>query len=449
MTFLKIRKDGIKFVMNRKKIIFLLFTLILFIANIISFTSLLSKEKELSLHNNENLRVSYFKWATLELTNPFEVNESRFPHDSMISIKGRIYSKSDETNKSGIEVIIQVDSIDYPSYNDFTDLNGRFTINYVIDPNLDVYSPHEIKAIPINYVTNPPGGYIENPDFYTINVNTNSYFEITFDGDPATPKLTEEMFDITGFLRFYNGMGIPNKQVDYFWLDGATILDQGFFITDGTGALSGIQVPITSASDLTLKLNFSEPPFVNYSERFIYNIKIFPDITWDLNIAYTTTEGTIYILTGTLFSSTNPSLRISNREVEVYFNGTYVVSATTDINGFFYSEFPIPLGNGTASIQVQLVDFAGKDISSPLQYILVESAPPLLPGGGGLPPFLLFSLIFFPILAGIVAGLAVYGFKYYKKQEEESRVISLPLESKIKNLKILKDSGRLEESISY
>ncbi|MFX1242688.1 MAG: hypothetical protein ACFFA7_15675, partial [Promethearchaeota archaeon] len=36
-----------------------------------------------------------------------------------------------------------------------------------------------------------------------------------------------------------------------------------------------------------------------------------------------------------------------------------------------------------------------------------------------------------------------------KKQEKESRVANIPLESKFKNLKILKDSGRLEESISY
>ncbi|MFX1590653.1 MAG: hypothetical protein ACFFC1_21175, partial [Promethearchaeota archaeon] len=66
-----------------------------------------------------------------------------------------------------------------------------------------------------------------------------------------------------------------------------------------------------------------------------------------------------------------------------------------------------------------------------------------------LPPFLLFSLIFFPILIGIIVGLGIYGFFFYKKQEEESRVVNIPLESKILNLKILKDSGRLEESLSY
>ncbi|TKJ20815.1 MAG: hypothetical protein CEE43_11250, partial [Promethearchaeota archaeon Loki_b32] len=41
------------------------------------------------------------------------------------------------------------------------------------------------------------------------------------------------------------------------------------------------------------------------------------------------------------------------------------------------------------------------------------------------------------------------GYRFYKKQEKESRVVNIPLESKLINLKILKDSGRLEESISY
>ncbi|MBY9012533.1 MAG: hypothetical protein KGD70_09185, partial [Candidatus Lokiarchaeota archaeon] len=46
-------------------------------------------------------------------------------------------------------------------------------------------------------------------------------------------------------------------------------------------------------------------------------------------------------------------------------------------------------------------------------------------------------------------GLAFYGYRYYKKQDKLSKVVNLPLENKIINLKILKESGRLEESLSY
>ncbi|UCC21200.1 MAG: hypothetical protein JSV62_07970 [Promethearchaeota archaeon] len=394
---------------------------------------------------SNNLENSAPLWATLSLTNPAEINESRFTLGSTISIQGRLYNSIPPTEgKDGYTVDIEINDVVDSNFNDITQGGGYFQIDYTIDLYLDVYSRHKISVS----VRNPPPDVdIINTDYYIIDVNTTSNFEITY--YDTSPKLTEEKFNIIGSLRYDNGLGIPDKQVDYVWLDGLTTVDADFFISGETGGLSDPQIPITSASDLTLKLNYSEPPFVSYSERFIYNIKVFSDVQWDLNIDYTTTEGATYILTGTLFSSTDPSLRISNREVEVYFNNTYVTSATTDTNGYFTSSFIVPLRNGTASIHVQLVNIIGKDISSVPQYILVESAPPTLPGGGGLPPFLLFSIIFFPILGGVVAGLAVYGYKYYKKQEKESRVINLPLESKINNLKILKDSGRLEESISY
>jgi hypothetical protein len=210
-----------------------------------------------------------------------------------------------------------------------------------------------------------------------------------------------------------------------------------------------IVVPNTVSNPLTLKLNYSNNPFVDYCEIIIGNIEIFSGINWDLEMEYTTTEGADYILRGTLTSNTNSSLKIYNRVVEIFYNSTSKGTSITDSSGTFSHIFNIPMQNGTASIQVQLVNDAGKTISSPIQYILVEPLPQTTPLTPELPPFLLFSLIFFPILASIIAGLAVYGYKFYKKQEEESRVVNVPLESKIVNLKILKDSGRLEESISY
>ncbi|MFX1594385.1 MAG: hypothetical protein ACFFCL_16965, partial [Promethearchaeota archaeon] len=390
-------------------------------------------------------------WATLDLTNPSEVNNTRFYHYSTISIKGRLYNEFNESiDTSGVNVAIEVDDFIDMRYTNTTVTNGYFTIRYTIDPFLDVYSSHKIE---VNVTDPEPGG----PDseiiyhhFYMINVSATSDFDITSHDDTSTPKLTEEYFNLNGYLNYDNGLGIPGAIVNYYWIAGATIISQGSFPTDVSGSLMNLKVPITSESYLTLKFNYSDPPEVDYSEDFISNIKVFSDITWDLDIDYTTTEGAMYSLTGTLYSITDPSLRINNREIFIYYNGTIVDTVTTGPDGTFASSFQVPQGNGTASIQVQLNEFVvTKDIRSPLQYIIVESAPPLLPGGGGLPPFLLFSLIFFPILAGIIAGLAVYGFKYYKKQEETSRVVNLPLESKIKNLKILKDSGRLEESISY
>ena len=397
--------------------------------------------------NNKNLKISLPLWATLSLTNPSEINGSRFTLGSTISVKGRLYNKIPPIEgKAGYIVDIEINGIVDSTYNDITDSNGYFQIDYTIDLFLDVYSSHEIT---VSVRNPPPSVEVENNDFYIIDVNTTSYFDIISHDDILTPKLTEEDFNLNGYLNYDNANGIPSGSVNYYWLNGPSIISQGSFFTDGSGLLTSLQIPNTFVSQLTLKLNYSNPPYVGYSETSIPNIKIFSDVTWNLNIDYTTREGDTYTLTGVLSSITNPSLRISNRDVEVYFNGTYIDTATTASDGRFTSNFLVPQGNGTASLQVQLVNSAGKDISSSIEYILVESALPSNPGGGGLPPFLIFSLIFFPILAGVVAGLAVYGIKFYKKQEKESRVVNLPLESRIKNLKILKDSGRLEESISY
>jgi hypothetical protein len=320
----------------------------------------------------------------------------------------------------------------------------------MIDPSLDIYSSHKIDVIVTDSEPGGPGSEIEYIDFYTIEVNATSYFSIVSHDDVSIPKLTEEDFNLNGFLYYDNGNGIPSVSVNYYWLSGSTIVSQGSFLTDSSGALTNLEIPNTGASYLTLKFNYSNAPYVNYSEIEIPNIKIFSDIAWDLNIDYLTNVGANYVLTGTLFSSTNPSLRINDRDVEIFYNGTTQGTTTTASDGTFSHTFRINPPNGTASIQTQLVhDVTGKDISSSLQYIVVEPAPTSATGPFVWPPFLIFSIIFFPILSVIIAVLAVFGYRYYKKQEKESRVVTIPLESKIKNLKILKDSGRLEESISY
>ncbi|MFX0023082.1 MAG: hypothetical protein ACFE9S_12215 [Candidatus Hermodarchaeota archaeon] len=435
---------------KKQNTIGILILVLIIIVNFINFTSTINLFFNETTDNiNPNPKMSGWLWATLDLTNPLEVNNSRFTHYDMISVKGHLYNKIDKTNKSGINVAIEIDDVVDMGYTDVTDSWGRFDISYTIDPFLDVYSAHKIEVVVTDLEPGGPGSEIEYHHFYIIYVNATSYFDILSHDDTSIPKLTEEDFNLNGYLNYDNGDGIVFESVNYFWFSGPSIISQGSDLTGASGALPILQVPITTASQLTLKFNYSDPPNIEFSEYSIPNIKVFSDVAWNLDIDYTTRERALYTLTGILSSSTNPSLKINNREVEVYFNGTQIDTATTRADGSFTSTFRIPDRNGTASIQVQLVNSAGKDISSTPQLIFVESAPSSPFGGGGLPPFLIFSLIFFPILAGIVAGLAVYGYKYYKKQEKESRVVSIPLESKFRNLKILKDSGRLEESISY
>jgi hypothetical protein len=442
-----------KFVNNQhyKKKLFTTIAFLLFLGislNFFTFSNMLSNYK--ISYTKEKPKMAWF-WATLDLTNPGEVNNSLFTHYESISVRGRLYNKIDGSNKSFINVAIEVDDIVDMSYTDITDGNGQFDINYIIDGFLDVYSSHKIEVVVTDTEPGGPGSEIEYHDFYNIYVNATSDFFISSSDNLAIPKLTEENFNFDVNLRYDNGQGIPFANVNYYWLDGSTIVSQGFIPTDGSGYLGSgsLQIPITSASYLTLKFNYSNSPFISYSEESFLDIAIFSDVAWNLNIINPTTEGVMYTLTGTLSSSTDFSVKIANRALDIYFNGTLVDTVTTNSIGAFTSNFRIPIGNGTVPIYIELDNSAGKLISSPVQFILVENAPPPIGGGAGLPPFVMFSLIFFPILIAVVVGLAVYGFFFYKKQEEESRVVNIQLESKIKNLKILKDSGRLEESLSY
>ncbi|MHA2182925.1 MAG: hypothetical protein ACXAAH_16015 [Promethearchaeota archaeon] len=406
-------------------IIIILFSAV--ISNVF-FTNYSYSENHPFNNNKDKPRMSWF-WATLDLTNPGEVNNSLFTHFSSISVRGRLYNKISGENKTGINVAIEVDDAIDMRYTDVTNVNGQFDINYIIDEFLDVYTIHKLEVVVTDTEPGGPGSEIEYPHYYTINVNATSFFDITSSDDPSVAKLTEEDFNIVGSLKYDNGQGIPFGNVNYYWFDGPTIISQGFFFTDNSGSLINLQVPITLASYLTLKLNYTNNPFVGYSETSIFNIKVFSDANFGLNIDYVTTEGDTYSLTGSLSSSTDPLIKIGNRDVDVIFNGTTVDTTTTAADGTFSSSFLIPSQNGTATIQVDLDNSAGKLLSSTPQFITVENRPPSTQRPIEMPPFLIFSLIFFPILIGIIVGLAIYGFFFYKKQEEESRVVAIPLES--------------------
>ncbi|MFX0141204.1 MAG: hypothetical protein ACFFDN_46625, partial [Candidatus Hodarchaeota archaeon] len=151
---------------------------------------------------------------------------------------------------------------------------------------------------------------------------------------------------------------------------------------------------------------------------------------------------------GQLISMNDYSLKISNRLLRIRFDGIQIGSVSTDSNGDFIYMYTITGGIGNKSIEIEVVNTAGVYLSS-IEYINITAGSYTPSTPTELPPFLLFSVIFFPILAGVIAVLGVLGYRYYKNQEKQSRVVNLPLESKIINLKLLKDSGRLEESISY
>ena len=381
--------------------------------------------------------------ATLDLTNPIGINNSRFTHNSIINVQGRLFNRLNDTGKEGYTVAIEIDDIVYTSITGITDSNGDFQINYTIDPTLDIYFSHKIEAVVIS-----PPITVEYRTYYTIFVNTTSYFDVNA---PSDAKLIGEFFDFDAddYLRYLDGRGIPFSSINYFWYDGAVTVDSNTVSTDITGLIQPIPIPDIGTADLVLNLTFQSPPEIGYSETLFTDTKLFSNITciWDLPSTIRALAN--FTIAGQVVSKTDPTIPINDRLIDVYYNGTLVrPNVQTSSNGEFSIPFSLNNSTGLAFITIRLQNNLAKNLVT--RYVVtVQPASTLLGPGPQIPPFLLFFSIFLPILGVVVGGLAFYGYRYYKKQDKLSKVVNLALENKITNLKILKETGRLEESLSY
>ena len=396
-------------------------------------------------HNKDQDLKSSGIWATLDLINPAGINNSRFTHDTLISIQGRLFNRIPPggEGKPGYTVAIEVNDIVNSAFNDVTDLNGYFQIDYTIDPSLNIYSTHKIEATVID--TTPDN--VEYRTHYIINVNTTSYFDVN---TPTSAKLIGEFFDFDfdDYLRYYDGTGIPSSLINYYWYDGLVVVDNNFVSTDVFGLIQPIFIPDIGITTLDLNLTYASPPEVGYSEIILTDTKLFSNISCIWNLPSTIRANSSLQISGQVISRTDPSLAIDNRFINIFYNGSLVQNVQTDSNGDFSVTHQLPQWMGQTFISIRLPNSLGKNIVT--RHIITVQQQLTPPGPGApIPPFLLFFSIFLPILGVVVGGLAFYGYRYYKKQDKLSKVVNLPLEDRITNLKILKETGRLEESLSY
>jgi len=388
--------------------------------------------------------------GVINLTNSW-INGTRHYHNSTIPIEGKIFKPIPPYDSlSGYNVAVAVNGMIDTLYNATSNGLGEFQINYTIPFTLDVYSSHKIEVECIDDLGTDD---IVPINFFNIDVNATSIFDITTIDD--YPKIPGEDFGVEGFLKYdnMNGAGIPSVQIFYHWFNSTYSWASNFFFTSPSDGsfIEDIIIP-TNVFNQTISLNLSysgDFPYIGDSEISIPNIILFSNITCKWNIQDKASEEETISIKGQILSMSNYSIKISNRTLIIRFGGTPIDDTVdTDSNGNFTVDFTIPSGIGIRSIEVEVVNTAGITLSSST-VINITAAPYTPTRDTGLPPFLMFSLIFYPILGGITAALAILGYRYFKKQEIESRVVNLPLESRLVNLKILKESGRLEESISY
>ncbi|MFO8019526.1 MAG: hypothetical protein R6U96_12945 [Promethearchaeia archaeon] len=402
---------------------------------------------------SQDLKLSSIE-ANLTLTNAEMINNSRFSHYQNIPINGNLIHAISGDPYPNYSVSVKVNGELFPRYNATTDEDGNFTINYNISDSLNIYTSHKIEA----EVLNDTESDIDYLNHYIIFLNTTSEFDIDEGdwSDTDIPYLTGEPFNTNGYLRYVNGTGIAGGIVNFYWYHDGEVLDSGTTSTNNNGEINSLPIPETELEELSLKLNFSDFPYVNYSEWILpETIEVFSNISCQWDVESTSTEFEDFTIQGTLVSSANSSFFINDRQIALLYNGELVGQVSTNSDGSFSYTYNIPEGTGANNLQIRLINDAGKIETSNSYTIEVyegeEEAvvPPDDTEDDTPAPFVNFFIYFIPIVAGIIVALTLLGYKYLRQQEEASRTVKVPLGDKLLNLKMLKESGRLEEALSY
>ncbi len=389
-------------------------------------------------------------WGWVNLTNN-EINYGIFSHYDNLIVQGRLYHAPTGNGYDHYTISLKIDGIVYSQYNNITEGGGYFTINnYSIPEDMNIYSSHIFE---VNVSTTNTVDYL---NYFTIYLNsTSEFYNVAV--DTSKPYLTGENIDISGALRYDNNSNILNANIDASWYtDLGTFVSSSIHSTGISGTLPGdIKVPINplSLNNMTLNITYIGNPnlggsHINFSKILVFEDAVFYDLPLTPGDA-----GSVYIVSGRVLASSSPNFPIENRYVRVIYNNGEVITPPnqTQSDGSFSITFTIPSShNGSYSYYVELVNFAGKTIVSLNRTIAITPLSPVT--GGFIAQGLLFAeflIIFIPIISVIGGLFVLYGYYFLKKQRDEAQVASIPLEGKIKNLKILKDSGRLEESLSY
>ena len=444
-----IKKNYLKKKKRIKLIIFIIF-LICFSFFLINFNVNISHKIKDNFTFNETKEKDIEASSVVGFINltSYWIDGKTFPHNHNFTVEGDLNRTSE--SESGHIIAIVIDGVINSQYNDTTDGDGKFSIEYNVSDTLNVYSSHIVN---VSVIFNPgiAGDFIYENSF-SFNVNTTSYFDINRIGAPYSPG---EWYNVNGFIRYGNGTGISSRDFQYRWESFSEIWPINTLSSSMDGFLPSIPVPDnTSLGRFNLSLYFPEiPGSIGSSLTLIENIDIFTNITVTWNTPTEGTEAQTIRISGQIAAMGNNSLKISNREFNLLFDGELIGIVTTDALGIFNFDYLLPLGTGSKVIRIQLQGNPNIDSRLNLTVSQINLLPFLLirtpESGITITPRQWFLIIGVPsiIVAAIIVGIMAY--LYYRKKVISSKVITIPLEGKIENLKILKDSGRIEEALTY
>ncbi|TXT64398.1 MAG: hypothetical protein BAJALOKI1v1_570004 [Promethearchaeota archaeon] len=377
-----------------------------------------------------------------------EIDGNLYAHNSNFILEGNL-SIIGGGDASGYLVAIEIDNQAQRTFTDVTDENGTFQINYVVSDSLNVFSSHIVKA----QVLDDLGiDSIICKNNYTINVNTTSYFQI----NPTMQALMPgDSLNINGYINYANGTAISNAQLNYQWKNSSFAWPNTTISSNPDGSIPDISTPSNaSLGTMSLTIQFQTlPNEVNFSQTIINNILIFTNITVTWNVPTSLTELQPIQIRGGITAEGNNSIKVYNRDFNLYYGGSLIGIVTTDNNGNFTFNYLIPNGAGSRTLRIELQEDSSIDSRINLTVSQANLLPFLLLNTPESEPLLSplqwFLIIGVPsiIIAGIIAG--IMGYLYYKKKALSSKVVVVILKEKMAHLKMLKESGKLREAIVY
>jgi len=434
-------KNIMDFAQNSKNIKILFISIIIFFTiwlnvSLYSINTLKNENKiKKDLSPKPSIVYSYF----LNLTNPIEVNNSNFRHNESITVRGTVYNPYLGGGQPNVNVTLILDGIDLSALSDFnarnkTDVAGNFEITTKIPMWANIYSP---ILITVN-VTDPKNTKYNH--HYLIYSTADS--KMVYEETNNYPKVSGEKYEVAGTLSLDNNTVISGMEVNGFWrIDGVDSSSSVTFVTDTNGNFSGqISLPSTGWNTLSLVLNSSATPEINYSSQIIDNLLVFPNFTCSWYLPENIMEGDNITVRGELSSSINSSFKIFNRSINIYFGRVLIKQLTTNSSGGFSFEFQAS-DNGTLAVATD--NLLNLPVQSSILVNVSAAAAPPPPGG------FLIDPVFIIVLIVIVAGSITAVYFFSKRKAAEPKIVEIPLEKKLENITILKDTDRREESVVY
>ncbi len=342
------------------------------------------------------------------------------------------------TRQGGVTVRIFLNGTEVVSTLTFG--NGSFSASY----QLAATQPVGIREV-TGDIIHPTLVVITSVDYFTINSST----QITNLLVDLSPAMLGETVTLSGQLIDDQGVGLSGRSLDIEITYQAVTVPVGTILTQPGGTFSYVLIIPTSIPTSVSTISFNatymgtgfygtstdtEPLDVFSNATLLINVPSGPH-AWNTSIP----------VNGTLVDNFGRAL--PNRDIQLLVNGTSSISTASNQVGRvgFVLRFA-PLGINDISYDLQLQHETIITLNSSVRNITVEAQQPMQP-----PPPLSIPLewIITIVVVVIIVGVAIIGYRYWKRRPRKSTAPSIDAASMLTALRQLLTDKKYREAIIY